>query len=122
MISKIARETLVRGLDDWQYLAEVAWLVQSDHRVESEAQLIEDTVGVLRELLEAGYVEIGTLVPRFESWGLDLETTLGRVAREWQSLGRALSLGDVCWIANTPRGDGAVQAPVGSAQEPTDGP
>ena len=73
--------------------------------------------------LRAGLVEIGDLdeLPDgalgFVAWGVDPETAITRVEREWDELGRLPDLGQLFWLCNTAAGDAVARAALEEAGE-----
>lgn len=51
-------------------------------------------------------MELGDLSKEgFCMWNLPIEECLNRVEREWNALGRNPSLGEICWLQNTDKGN-----------------
>ncbi|MGE3312060.1 MAG: hypothetical protein AB7O66_19010 [Limisphaerales bacterium] len=99
---------LERGADDWMYLAEVASLVREAAPKADEAELRAKTLGIVRNLAGRGLLVLGDLSDPdggFKAWTAPIEASMERIRTEWEALGTALSVGDVCWLANTPAGD-----------------
>lgn len=105
---------LVAGLDDWLHLADVAWAVRDDRPELAEADLIRAGIDVIRGLLEGGLAEVGDVTDGgFLAWDLHADEATSRVERRWTQLGRDPVPGDICWVANTRRGDQAALALLG---------
>ena len=110
MTSGIGEDLLVRGLDDWVHLAEVAWVVKSANTSANEHELVEESLKVIRGLLAEGFAEIGDVTDGgFFEWNVPIEVAIDRVWREWTGLDHDLLQGDVCWLANTELGNERAQ-------------
>ncbi len=116
-MDKLIESILVAGLDDWQYLADVQWLVV-DSALQEGIDLnpkpgsdpnFDDRVArvltVLSELFKRGLVVPGSLSNGFEPWAGDPEAWTKRIEEAWRSHPGALGIGDVVWLSNTPEAD-----------------
>jgi hypothetical protein len=108
----VVDELLVSGLTDWVMLVEVrnaVWKQQfpSLDGDEVETRLYDPVIDTIRTMVENGFVDIGDLTgdDGFSAWSLPLDEALLAVKRAWLSLSEDLSLNDVCWLANTSKGD-----------------
>lgn len=105
-MTPLVEDVLVAGLDDWVFLAEVVWVVKSTRASIEDHDLVEETLKVIRGLLNEGLADIGDVTEGgFFEWNLPVDVAIERVRSEWKSLGRELYPGDVCWLANTKLGD-----------------
>jgi hypothetical protein len=101
----IIEELLVRGLDDWMLLAEVAEVVSEETLTQGE-DLVKAVIDVLHTMIESKLVVIGSMDQNgFTPWDESIEVSLTRVRREWQPPGRLLGIGEVCWLSTTLEGD-----------------
>jgi hypothetical protein len=76
----------------------------------SEARLPEwvrqKTIETIRDLLQSGLIEAGNPNgPKFQSVSSSVDETIAYIEREWDRLGRAPNIGDVCWFRATPAGE-----------------
>jgi hypothetical protein len=95
-------DILMRGLDDWIQAAEVVSVVKSALAAVPEADILDLSRNVIRELVKGGLMIPGDVTTDgFGEWGLGLEAALDRIEREWVALGRRPGLGEVCWLSNT---------------------
>ena len=106
----IQERILQIGADDWFYLAEISDLVRNNLPNHSEEEIIKTTLFVIENLVRNELIEIGGLVEGrgFCAWPLTLDESLKKIEREWQKLHNANkqpNIGDVCWMANTSKGD-----------------
>jgi hypothetical protein len=104
----LQEKILKLGEDDWVYLAQAAALVRKQQPDAAEETVIDATVSAVSELLANGLVAIGDLSEisgEFEPWALPGGRALERLKQEWVALPRRINLGDVCWLANTLKGD-----------------
>src|SRR5258707_496482 len=110
-------DLLVRGLDDDIQAAEVASVVMRLRGAATQDEVRELSLELILEVVRQGSMEVGDIIGigfhptrryesvRFQRWDLSLEEGMERVAREWRALGRNPSLGEICWLVNTDRGD-----------------
>lgn len=106
MTSQLIEEVLISGSDDWVYLAEIHRLafIQGGARNEAEAKRV--TIETIRDLVESDFVEIGDVTDGgFFEWNLPLDQALKRIGVEWENLDHEPWPGDICWLANTLKGD-----------------
>ena len=97
-------ELLIRGCDDFLYLAE-AWSVVKFIGGGSPVELQELTIDLIRVVVHQRLMEIGDVrKDGFHKWEMPIEESLGRVEREWNALGRNPSLGEICWLQITDKG------------------
>ena len=104
----IPEKILKTGEDDWVPLIVVVGLVRQQMPDAQEGSVIESTLRIIGELVNAGLMTIGDLSgPKggFKSWRLSPTEALHRIRGEWLALNRPISLGDVCWLANTDEGN-----------------
>ena len=98
-------DLLMRGCDDFVYLAEVTSVVKFVGH-ESPTELQTPTIELVRLVIERGLMEIGDLrKDGFHKWEMPIEESLRRVELEWNALGRPPSLGEICWLRNTEKGN-----------------
>lgn len=82
--------------------------VEDFYRGDDRALIRAKTLGVLRELLDAGLVHAGNPAldgNAFLSWNLSPEETVARISREWNELGHDPSIGDIVWFTATAAGE-----------------
>jgi hypothetical protein len=104
--SDIEREILVRGLDDWVGLWEVAKEVRSRSPSSDFSEIMALAVSSVRKLHEAGTICVGELAKSgFVPWSLPPAASAERIELEWTKLGRDPNIGEICWLDNTVRGD-----------------
>jgi hypothetical protein len=116
----LEQEVLVRGLDDWIYLAEIISIAKRQMLL-PDASAIDRSIDALSCLLACGLVEAGMAVraagwtpkrpiTEFRAWGTAREETIRRIREEIKRLdGRLPSIGEVCWIRNTDAGNAAAR-------------
>lgn len=73
---------------------------------DGEDELEQKTLDLIESLQIKGLMEVGTVDREkgFVSWGVSPRETRQRIKVALDGLGRAPSLGDVCWLANTVKG------------------
>jgi hypothetical protein len=103
-ISRVRRETLLEGLEDWIGMWEI---VCGMTEIQDSTRRREAVLGLIRELLELGWFEAG--FPRmnplgFDAWETSTSDAIARIEREWRELGGDPSLGDIVWFNLTEKG------------------
>jgi len=97
-------DLLMRGCDDWLYVAEVVSVVKCVAGG-SPIELQRLTIDLIQLVAQQGLMEVGDLSnDGFHKWDLPIEACLSRVQREWNALGRNPSLGEICWLQITDKG------------------
>jgi len=99
---------LERGALDWVYAGEVASVAKFTGGANTEDEIREISFVLTREVVQQGLMEIGDLLGeggRFRKWDVSDQEALERVEREWIALGRNPSLGEICWLQNTCKGN-----------------
>jgi len=98
----------MRGCDDWVNAAEVTSVAKFTGHAQSEDEIRSVSLKLIREVVQQGLMEIGDLPDegrRLKLWPMTSQECLDRVEREWNALGRNPSLGEICWLQNTDKGD-----------------
>ncbi len=102
----LLNKILMRGADDWVMACEVVSVAKAEGGASTEAEIRDLSIRLIRQLIKRGLVEIGDVTETgFRPWNLPVEEAMMRVERDWRMLQRSPSLGDVCWLQNTPEGD-----------------
>jgi hypothetical protein len=124
MATELISELLDRGLDDWIQLAEVVSLVHpSVGALQSDAQVKDATLEMVRHMVEHGLVHVGDVTADgFVPWGLGRDETIERIRQRWNDLPGSPGLGEVCWLANTTEGDARAHRLNTSADTPDPSP
>ena len=109
---EIITEVLEHGRDDWVDFAEVIWIVLSHTKSQDRVASLPLCLEVIREMLDDDLIVAGDLVNQgggivFSEWPGNSDTTMDRIKRELNALGRNPGVGDVCWLLNTNKGDSA---------------
>ena len=105
-MSSLAAEFLLLASDDFVYLAELPYYAARVLGVRGEEDERRAVLATVCELLHKGLWLPGELrADGFHSWSCSAGDALARIEREWRALGRPLTIGDVCWFANTPDAD-----------------
>jgi len=101
-------DLLMRGCDDWVNAAEVTSVAKFTGHAQSEDEIRSVSLKLIGEVVQQGLMEIGDLPDegrRLKLWPMTSQECLDRVEREWNALGRNPSLGEICWLQNTDKGD-----------------
>jgi hypothetical protein len=96
------------GCDDWVNVAEVTSVAKFTGQAQSVDEIRELSLKLIREVVQRGLMEIGDLPDqgrRLRLWPMSPQECLDRVEREWNALGRNPSLGEICWLQNTDKGN-----------------
>lgn len=110
--STVHDRILRHGADDWVGLWVVLRFVRESFPADSSDQEIrEETLAVIRELLENGCVRVGRPLIDGSFAGQDgpARHLIAELDAEWQELGRDPTIGDIAWLENTERGDQAAR-------------
>ena len=106
-------EILIAGTDDWVPLAEIVGIVQEDGGVNSQEQIRELSLKLIREVVRQGLMEIGVPPEKdagerpllLKRWPGTPEEWLDRIEREWHNLVETPNFGYGCWLQNTMQGN-----------------
>jgi hypothetical protein len=104
----VTRDLLLRGLDDWLDVNEVAGVVEALGEVEPDRVRVE-TVARIRQLLAAGLFEAGDVGTTFVAWNLTAQEAAERIDREWVALDRRPGLGEIGWLSSSASADEIVE-------------
>jgi hypothetical protein len=107
-IQHCINELLMSGCDDWVNVAEVTSVAKFTGHAQSVDEIRELSFKLIGEVVRQGLMEIGDLPDqgrRLKLWPLTPHECLDRVEREWNALGRNPSLGEICWLQNTDKGN-----------------
>jgi len=97
---------LVRGLDDWLHLADLDWLVRKQLPHSADADVPNLAAEAIATLVDDGFVQVGEVTDGgFIEWDSTAADARLRIEAEWLALDHPAAPGDVCWVANTSRGD-----------------
>lgn len=117
MTNDLRNELLDQGLRD---ILRLSWVISvvGGHLSKGvgDADVKEQTLGILREMLEAGYFVAGEVakddggVLYVQPWKLSPEGVVNRIASEWRFLAEEHSLGDICWLELTSVGRAMIQS------------
>lgn len=105
-LSDLEKSVIIDALRDWfqffQLMAEVKETTGTQGR-----KLEEETLDLIESLLLKGLMEVGTVDPErgFVGWALSPGEIRTRIQVALDDLSRPPSLGDVCWLANTAKGE-----------------
>lgn len=100
-------DLLIRGLDDWTYLAEAARSVARG--ADPAGSVREATLALVEDALRSGLVVPGDVLDDgFHEWRLSATPAMARIREGWErDWGNEIPTpGAVVWLSNTPAGDG----------------
>jgi hypothetical protein len=60
--------------------------------------------------MTAGSVSAQT--PGFVGWDVDVPAAIDRIETGWRASSEKLEMGDLCWLANTPKGEASAEGAV----------
>lgn len=114
-IDPVQRFVLCAGANDYVGLWEVAKFIRRSRGTTTFESVREIALASLGQLIVAGHVEAGALLPGggFTSWGLSPRDCVDRINREWSGLGGDPNIGDICWFKNTETGDEIARGLIG---------
>jgi hypothetical protein len=111
-------DLLIRGLDDIIQAAEITSVAMQVGGAATQDEVRDLSLGLIREVVHLGLMELGDIVGtgiynptlkveigKFQRWDHSFEEAMERVACEWRALGRNPSLGEICWLCNTEKGN-----------------
>jgi hypothetical protein len=99
-------EILMLGLDDWIQASEIASVARTVGGAATEGEVQRLSLDIIRGVIKEGLMAVGDVTTQgFHAWVLSTEEALERIEREWKALGRNPSLGEICWLSNTEKGD-----------------
>jgi hypothetical protein len=101
-------DLLMRGCDDWVDVAEVISVAKFTGHARSAEEVRDLSLKLIREVVQQGLMEIGDLPDQgrcLKLWPIAPQQCLDRMEREWDALGRNPSLGEICWLQNTDKGN-----------------
>jgi hypothetical protein len=105
-IESMLNELLTDGADDWLMALDVAWVAKSMGGARNANAIRELSMRLIRELIVRELAIVGDVDEHgFQPWSLDISETLDQIGRRWASLSREPTLGDVCWLDLTPKGE-----------------
>ena len=105
-IDAMLNELIVSGADDWLMIIEVTWVAKSMGGARTANAIRELSMELIRELVVRELATVGDVDEcGFQPWDLDISETLEQVGKRWASLSREPTLGDVCWLNLTPKGE-----------------
>jgi hypothetical protein len=111
-IREICEDAILSGVGDSVGLWELVWGASRRAPAATDDEIRSLVVRAVRDLVDGGYMEVGDLFSRgvFVPWLLDSDFIVDWIEREWTQLGQAPSLGDICWLRQTPLGESTAQA------------
>ncbi len=94
------------GCDDWVDACEVASIALHEGEAKSQDEMRELSLESIQRVVRQGLMYLGDLTREgFRKWAGPTEECLARVEREWKALGRGPTLGEICWLQNTSKGN-----------------
>lgn len=109
-MTALHRLGLLSCADDYTGLWEFLRDVQRAYPGADDRAVKDRTLGVIRDLLEAGYIVAGDLkdgigvVP----WPQPTDEVLQRIKSEWDALGREPNIWEIVWFTSTIEGERAL--------------
>lgn len=105
-LSDLERNVMVDALRDWFQFFQLIGVVEDATGAEG-TELEERTLDLIDSLLRKGLMDVGMVYPEegFVSWGVSPRETRQRIEAALRDLGRPPSLGDICWLAITAKGE-----------------
>lgn len=110
-LTPLHRLALLSCVDDYTGIWEFALDVQQQYPEANRSQIQSETLVLIRDLLEAGYIIAGDLKDNVGviPWPSPVEETIRRIKQEWDSLGREPTIWEIVWFDSTAAGDQALR-------------
>ncbi len=107
-LTELQKQILMDCADDYTGLWFIIDTVRDVFPMADPETIQKKTIEVIRELLEAKFIEAGCLNDwgrRFDLWSLPVDETIDRIVEEWTALGREPHLDEVVWFVATAMGE-----------------
>ena len=109
-LQNIHQEILMLCADDYTGLWLVVRTISKDaYPLDAMPDWVrQQALKVIKDLLQTELVEVGNFEAesfKFQPLLLSAEETISYIQREWDELGRAPTIGDICWFRATPAGE-----------------
>jgi hypothetical protein len=111
ILTKLHEDVLLSCYDDATAIAQITLLVNGRGYSKYQplpAGIRDKTLMIVKDLLEEGLILAGFPGDvRFEEWSVNIEQTLGKIAREWDEIrekGLEPGIGDIVWFDTTKKG------------------
>ena len=98
------------------------WVVSSTVRegllLEDDNEVQENSLAIIRGLLEDGLVVVGDMdweLEKLVPWPSEPKETLARIREEWDQIGRDPDHLEICWLTTTQKGDRWVEEHIENA-------
>jgi hypothetical protein len=99
-------ELLASGVADWLMASEVAWVASSIGGASTPDEVRVTSLQLIEHMLDEHLLTVGDVGDDgFSEWGISTDEAMMRIGHEWAALGRAPSLGDICWFNLTEIGE-----------------
>jgi hypothetical protein len=97
---------LILGLDDWIQASEVGSVSREVGGVQTNEDCRDLSLKLIRTLLETDLAEVGMIGEQgtFLPWVLGVDAAMQRIERDWATDSVGPSLGEVCWLNLTEKG------------------
>jgi hypothetical protein len=105
-VEELKRELILSAEEDYIDLSAIAYEVESTLKVRGKDAIRNETIRILAELLEDGYIRAGipTAGGGFNEWDENLVEVVAHIDGEWRRLGRTPELGEIVWFEATDKG------------------
>ncbi|WP_447976869.1 hypothetical protein [Candidatus Nitrospira bockiana] len=111
-LTPLQRSFLLLCTDDYTGLENALRDVQEAYPSADSTQARALTLKLIKELLQAGYIQAGDLPgvgEQWKPWALNVDEIVERIDREWEKLGKEREdLVDIVWFVSTVEGDRAL--------------
>lgn len=106
-MSDVKSFVIMEGDDDFVDIRLVAQYVEDVLKTRDRAQIGEETLRVVRELLDEGLIIVGTLDERdgvVRAWGGSIDESIERLRGELADVYRVHGLYELACVSDTPKG------------------
>ena len=123
-LQDIHKEILTLCVDDYTGLWLVVRSISKDaYPLDAMPKWVrQQAIQVIEDLLRAGLIEAGNFEPKsfeFQTITLTTDETINYIQHQWDELGRAPTIGDVCWFQATAAGEQLAQQILASQDDNT---
>ncbi len=121
MLDEMLDELLIYGYKEWLMASAVASVARFTGGADTPQAIRELSKVIIREFVVRGLMRIGDVTRTgFVPWEGTLDEMIERIDRTWRTLPREPTLGDVCWLDATEKGEARAQELVDQLDEPTE--
>jgi hypothetical protein len=109
-LSPLQKDLLGYSSNDDMGLWIIPWrITNSGFTGESDASVRNQSITIIRGMLENGWLAIGMPIDNdgkvvFQLFSMSVDESIEFIESEWDKLSGSSTLGDICWFRATPKG------------------